>query len=302
MNDSRNNPESEGELPRATVKSGKWSFPVVWVVPVVAALVAGYLVYERVREFGPEITIKFEDASGVRTGQTPVRYRGVPVGEVTDVELSEDRKHAVIKVRLRRPAVAIAREGSMFWIVRPEVGIRNITGLGTVITGPQIEVLPGTGNPKREFVGLDSPPVPSENEGLMIVLLSSHLGSLKFGSPVFYRGIEVGAVRDTRLGDDATTVNIRVSIEKRYMNLVREGSKFWNVSGVDVSVGLLRGMEVSMESLGSLVAGGIAFSTPEEQDEKDNSPAPDGAVFRLYDEPEKEWLDWNPKIAIPQGK
>jgi len=299
MNDSRIDPEGSGELPTATLKGRTWTFPVVWIVPVLAAVVAGYLMYDRVREYGPEITLKFEDAGGVKAGQTPIRYRGVPVGEVTEVELSEDQKYAVVKARLRRPAVSIAREGTMFWIVRPEVGINSITGLGTVITGPQIEVLPGGGKPKWEFVGLANPPVQSENEGLKILLLSVRVGSLKTGSPVFYRGIEVGAVQDVRLGPDATTVNIRVSIKKRYAPLVREGSKFWNVSGVEMSVGLLRGMEIRMESLGSLVAGGIAFSTPEE---KDGRPARNGAVFRLYDEPKKEWREWNPKIAIPQEK
>src|SRR3990172_13258703 len=165
MNDSRIDPEGSGELPTATLKGRTWTFPVVWIVPVLAAVVAGYLMYDRVREYGPEITLKFEDAGGVKAGQTPIRYRGVPVGEVTEVELSEDQKYAVVKARLRRPAVSIAREGTMFWIVRPEVGINSITGLGTVITGPQIEVLPGGGKPKWEFVGLANPPVQSENEG-----------------------------------------------------------------------------------------------------------------------------------------
>jgi paraquat-inducible protein B len=296
MNEPRNDPEPAGELPRAVVKRQTWSFPAVWVVPVAAALVAAYLVYERVRDLGPEITIRFEDAGGVRAGQTPLRYRDVPVGEVTAIELSEDGKHAVVRARLRRPAVSVAREGTVFWIVRPEVGIRSITGLGTVITGPQIEVLPGTGKPKREFVGLAGPPVQTENEGRKIVLLSGHLGSLKIGSPVFYRGIEVGAVYDTRLGPDATTVNIGVFVGKRYAPLVREGSKFWNVSGMDVSVGLFRGVDIRMESLGTLVAGGVAFSTPEDTDGR---PAKDGAVFRLHDEPKKEWLEWDPKISIP---
>lgn len=173
----------------------------------------------------------------------------------------------------------------------------TVAGLGTVVTGPQIELLPGTGKPKREFLGRASPPVQPEHEGLKIVLLFSQLGSLKIGSPVFYRGFDVGAVQDIRLGPDATSVNVRVSVRKRYARLVREGSKFWNVSGVDVRVGLFRGMEIRMESLGPLVAGGVAFSTPEDTDD---APARDGAVFRLYDEPKKEWLEWNPKIEITQ--
>ncbi len=165
MSDSQENPGVEKELPKATVKRSRWNFPVVWVVPVVVAIVAGYLVYNRVQEFGPKITIKFKDGSGLKTGQTPLKYRGVPIGEVTAVELSEDQQYVLVTARLQRSSASIAREGSSFWIVCPEVGIGNITGLGTVITGPEIEVLPGTGEGKREFVGLETAPVAAERNG-----------------------------------------------------------------------------------------------------------------------------------------
>lgn len=299
MNDSQENPEVADELPKAKVRRRRWGVPVVWVVPVVAAIVAGYLVYDRVQEFGAKITIKFKDGSGLKTGQTPIKYRGVPIGEVAAVELSENQQHVLVKARLRRSALSIAREGSVFWIVRPEVGIANITGLGTVITGPHIEVLPGTGEAKSEFVGLESAPVALERKGLKIVLRSSRLGSLKPSSPVYYRGIEVGAVQDSQLGNNSTTVDIQVFVRQRYVNLVRNGSKFWNVSGVDVSFGLFRGVEINLESLRSLVAGGIAFATPNDPKGK---AAKDGMVFRLYEKPKKEWLEWTPEIPIPPEK
>ncbi len=299
MTDLQEDPEVGQELPKARVKRKKWNFPVVWVVPVIAAMVAGYLVYDRVQEFGPKITIKFKDGGGLKTGQTPIKYRGVPIGEVTAVELSEDQEYVLVRARLRRSARSIAREGSIFWIVRPEVGLGNITGLGTVITGPEIEVLPGTGEAKSEFVGLEGSPVALERKGLKIVLVSRHLGSLKPNSPVYYRGIEVGAVQDSQLSSNATTVDIHVFIKQRYARLVRNGSKFWNVSGVDVSAGLFRGVELKVESLKALVAGGIAFATPE--DPKDR-PAKEGTVFRLYDEPQKEWLQWTPKIPMSVEK
>ncbi len=178
------NPEVVEELPEAKVKRGRWNFPLVWVIPVVAAIVAGYLVYDRVQEFGSKITIKFKDGSGVKTGITPIKYRGVPIGEVMAVELSEDQQYVLVKGRLRRWAASIAREGSVFWIVRPEVGIGSITGLGTVITGPEIQVLPGTGETRSEFVGLESAPVALERKGLKLVLRSSRLGSFKPSSPV----------------------------------------------------------------------------------------------------------------------
>lgn len=296
MSDPHDPPEVTEELPKAKVKERKWNFPVVWVVPVVAAIVAGYLIYDRVHAYGPMITITFKDASGLRIDQTPIKYRGVLLGVVTALELSGNREYVLVKARLRRSTASVAREGTVFWIVRPEVGVGSITGLGTVITGPQIEALPGAGMPKSEFVGREGPPVTLERKGRRIVLLSAHLGSLKLGSPVTYRGIEVGAVQDSRLGADATTVNIHVLIKQRYANLIRKGTKFWDVSGIDMRVGLFRGLEINMESLRTLMAGGIAFSTP---DDPKDGPAKDGTVYTLHEKPRKEWLQWAPKIPIP---
>jgi paraquat-inducible protein B len=296
MTDTQNNPEDAEELPQAKkVQRRRWDLPVVWAVPVIAAIVAGYVVYDRVREYGPKITIKFKDGSGLKTGQTPIKYRGVQVGEVTAVELSEDQLDVLVQARLRHSAASIAREGAVFWVVRPEVGLSNVAALGTVITGPEIGVLPGNGEPKSEFVGLESSPVALEREGLKIVLRSNHPGSLRSNSPVYYRGVEVGTVQDVQLGADATVVDINVFIKQRYAKLVRSGSKFWNVSGADVSFGLLRGIELKMESLRSLVAGGINFATPNDPKAK---PVKSGTVFILYREPKKEWLEWAPKISI----
>jgi paraquat-inducible protein B len=296
MTDTQNNPEDAEELPKAKkVQRRRWDLPVVWAVPVIAAIVAGYVVYDRVREYGPKITIKFKDGSGLKTGQTPIKYRGVQVGEVTAVELSEDQLYVLVQARLRHSAASIAREGAVFWVVRPEVGLSNVAALGTVITGPEIGVLPGNGEPKSEFVGLESSPVALEREGLKIVLRSNHPGSLRSNSPVYYRGVEVGTVQDVQLGADATMVDINVFIKQRYAKLVRSGSKFWNVSGADVSFGLLRGIELKMESLRSLVAGGINFATPNDPKAK---PVKSGTVFILYREPKKEWLEWAPKISI----
>lgn len=286
-------------LPLAKMKRRKWNFPVVWLVPAVAAVVAGVLIYQRAQEFGAKISIHFKDGSGLKIAHTPVKYRGVNVGEVKAIELSKDHQHAVVQVRLHRSANALAREGSRFWIVRPGVGIGNLTGLGTIVAGPHIEVWPGTGKPGSEFVGLENQPVLEDGDGLKITLVSSRLGSLKHGSPVYYRGVEVGAVQDSQLGTNGTTVEIQVFIRERYTNLVRTSSKFWNASGFDVKFGLFRGAEINMESLKSLVVGGIAFATP---DDPKSESAKDRTIFRLNDEPKKEWLEWSPGIPIPASK
>ena len=295
MNESQENLEAADELPKAKVKRSRWRFPVVWVVPAIAVIVAGYLAYGRLEQLGPKITIRFKDGNGLKTGQTPIKYRGVQIGEVTAVELSPDQQAVVVWARLQRSAASVAKEGAVFWIVRPEVGIGNITGLDTVITGPEVDVLPGTGKEQSEFVGLENAPVALEERGLKIILITPRLGSLRPGSPVYYRGVEVGTIQQCDLSPNAATVAIQVLIKQRYARLVRTGSKFWNVSGVDVSLSLFRGLEVNMESLRSLAAGGIAFATPADPTEQ---LVKDGMSFPLYNKPAKEWLEWAPNIPL----
>jgi paraquat-inducible protein B len=282
------------EVAPAVVKRHR-RFPVVWVVPLVAAMVAAYLVYERVQQAGPRVTIRFKDGTGLRPGQSPVTYRGVIVGKVRSISLTPELDTVLVDVRLDQSAAGLAKEGSVFWIVRPELGIANITGLGTIITGPYIEVLPGNGEKKTSFEGADASPRKNDEKGLKLVLIALQRGSLQPGSPVYYRGIEVGSVQDHRLSADARMVELEVFIQQQYAPLVRNDSKFWNVSGVNVDFGLFKGAEVSVESLKSLVSGGVTFATPEEGK---GEAVKDGALFRLYDEPEKEWLKWAPAIRI----
>jgi paraquat-inducible protein B len=295
MDDKRAEREdAAADLPAARVTRGRWGATAIWVVPLVAALVAGYLIYGRLKDRGPEITIQFRDGSGVRVGQTPILYRGVQVGEVTGVGISKDQRRVEVRARLHRSAAPFAQEGSVFWIVRPEVGIGTITGLGTVITGPEIQALPGSGEQRSEFTGLDSAPAALELRGLKVVLRTSRLGSLQRSSPVYYRGVEVGVVQEATLSPDATGVHVHVLIRQRYAPLVRANSVFWNVSGVSLRGGLFKGVEFKLESLRSLAAGGINFATP-----NDSARAvEDGQVFPLHAEGRREWLNWAPRIPL----
>ena len=299
MSDHTPNPSATSEhLPKAKVGHHKWSVPIVWIVPLVAAVVAGYLVWNRVREYGTKIRIQFSDANGLKPGETTVRYRGVSVGEVRGIELSPDQQSVQVIVHLKRSAGSVAKEGSIFWVVRPQVGVGSISGLGTILTGPHIEVSPGRGRERKEFIGLDNAPVTLEPDALNLTLRATRLGSLKTGSPIYYRGIEVGAVRDAELSTNSLGVDIKVFIRNAYANLIRTDSKFWNASGVDVKVGLFRGAEINIESLRSLISGGVVFATPSEP----GPPVKNGTIFHLFDEPKKEWQEWNPMIPITPAK
>ncbi len=286
---------AQAQPPRARLTRRKWGFPVVWAVPLVAALVAGYVLFERVRDLGPMITLSFKDASGVKAGQTELEYRGVQIGEVKSVELARNGRSALVQVRLRRAAASVARAGSVFWIVRIQGGLENLANLGTVISGAYLAVRPGGGKPRTDFVGLDHAPAGMQHKGLEIMLRAARLDSLRVGSPVYYRGIEVGALGAGRLSADASAVDLPVSIEQRYARLVRKGSRFWNASGVNVHFGLLSGLNVRMQSLRSLATGGVAFATP---NGRSAPPVKDGTVFRLYDKPARAWLAWSPRIPI----
>jgi paraquat-inducible protein B len=293
---NRPNPQAGDDLPKAKTTRRKWSSYSIWIVPILAALVAGSLVYQHVREYGNAITLKFRTSGGVKAGETPVRYRGADIGQVTAVALSSDLQYADVKIKLRRSASSVAREGSIFWIMRPQLEMGLLSGLGTIVTGPYIEVLPGPGKAANSFMGSDISPEVLDPDGLKIILLAGEGGSLRAGVPIYYRGIEVGIIRETRLGTNAAFVEIGAVIRKRYAPLVRTDSKFWNVTGLDLRVGLFHGAEVNVESLKSLLIGGIAFATPENERAK---PAEEGMVFRLYEKAQKEWSSWSPSIAIP---
>jgi paraquat-inducible protein B len=287
---------SAEELPRAKVRRRRL-FRLVWVVPIVALGVAGWLVFQHLRSLGPEITISFADGGGIRPGHTQLRYRGVSIGEVTGVELSSDHRHVLVRARLERSAAPLAREGARFWIVRPQLGWGNITGLGTVFSGPEIQVLPGEGEARAEFTALESAPVGLETPGLKLILRAARPIGLRANSPVYYRGVEVGLVQRIDLAPNAISADVHVLILERYANLVRLGSTFWTMSGVVAKGSIMKGIEVGVESMRVLVTGGIEFATP-----PGTARAKPGTVFFLYDEPKKEWLAWAPRLAVSPAK
>jgi paraquat-inducible protein B len=285
------------ELPRARVRRRR-VLRLVWIVPAMALAVAAYLVFHRMQEYGPEITVSFADGGSLRVGQTPLRYRGVQIGEVSGIALSKDEKRALVRIRLTRSGAGIAREGSEFWIVKPRVGFGQVSGLTTVLSGPEIGVIPGKpdASPEREFTGLDNPPSTVIEGGLKIVLRGAH-PKMRADAPVYYRGVEVGVVQSIDLAPNALSADVHVVIYPRFAPLVREGSSFWDVSGLNVKGGLLKGLDVEFESLRAFLSGGIEFATP-----PGTKRAKPGTVFFLYGEPKQEWLGWAPKIPLAPEK
>ena len=273
------------------------AFPLIWAVPLVALGIGGWMCLRELLHRGPEVTIDFSDASGVESGKTVLEYKGVSAGTVEAVKLRPGLEGVSIRLRLNSDAASLARAGSEFWIVHPEIGFSGVRGLDTIVTGVRINVLPGQGAPAKRFTGLDKAPAPDVTDvGRTFFLRSDRLGSLTAGAPVLFREFKVGSVEASFLSQDSTKVLIRIHIDAPYVDLVRASSRFWNSGGFSFKVSLLGGAELKDTSLESLITGGVAFATP---DKEPLAPsAPNGSLFDLASEPDKDWLTWTPRIPV----
>lgn len=246
------------------IPSKQSRFSWIWILPIAAALVGASLVLRNWMLTGPRITISFDSAEGLAVDQTKLRYREVDVGTISDIQVSPDRKGVLVTAQLERDGSEfITQEGTRFWVVRPRLGLSGVSGLGTLLSGVYIGVdAPFEVDKKAEqldFVGLESPPeVTSGRAGKRYVLTAPELGSLDLGSPLYYKGIQVGQVSSYELNEDGNGVRIQVFVDAPNDKFVTQGSRFWNVSGVNMSLDST-GFNVRTHSLVSALAGGLAF-------------------------------------------
>jgi len=264
----------------ARVKTGR-RFSVIWLVPLVAGAVAIWLGVVTLREKGPTVTIDFKTADGLEAGKTKVRYKDVEVGTVQEVRLSDDLKGVAAVAELSKQVEPFMTTGTRFWVVRPRVGSSGVSGLGTLLSGAYIGFDPGQGEHASTFTGLEEPPpIASDLPGRRFLLRAEALGSADRGSPVYYQGLRVGQVLGSALDDNRRTFTLEIFVDAPHDQLVRDTSRFWNASGFDVSVGA-GGIDVSTESLQTIIAGGIAFDTP--GIEGPGEPSAPGHGFRLFE-------------------
>lgn len=270
------------------VKKSHWPSPI-WLVPLLSLIVAAWLLYDQLLQRDVQIEISFESGSGIKSG-VELRYRGVPVGSVDEIVLSEDLKTVIVHASLNRDAEKLARENSKFWIVEPELGIAGARNLDTLVSGKYIAVEPGDGEPEKEFAGLETPPDQQPDLGLKITLVANQLGSLKKGRHIYYRDLQVGTIGESVLSEGSRFVEVQAIIKPEYSKLVRTNSVFWNSSGLSVDVGLFKGAEVQASSLENLLRGGISFATPPEP----GPLAEEGRRFPLNRQADDEWQEWAP--------
>ena len=257
----------------------------VWLIPLGAALIGLWLMFSYLSSQGPMITLKLEDAEGIKAGKTAIKTRNVQVGIVENVTLSKDLSHTLLSVQMQAETERMLVEDTRFWVVKPRVGREGISGLSTVLSGAYIELMPGkSGKKAREFTVEDTAPPEKTGAGLFLKLVSEPGNNINTGDPVSFRNLKVGRVVETRFDPDEKRFHHRLFVEKPYDVLVTDSSRFWKVSGLGFQLNA-SGFQAQLSSLEALLGGGVAFSVPDE-DMRAGKPVEDGHPFRLHDNEE----------------
>jgi len=255
-------------------------FSLIWLVPIVALLAAGWLGWRTLAGRGPMITISTVSAEGIEVGKTKIKHHDIELGTVEALKPASDLKSVAIEARMNVYATPHLTQGSRFWVVRPRLSAEGITGLSTLISGSYIEMDPGQGDAERNFTALEDPPVISADvPGTRYVLKTGRLGSIIQGAPISFRGIKVGEVLGYELSDQDGTATVQIFVQAPHDTLVHEGSRFWNASGFTVEMGA-SGLRLQTESIQAILTGGIAFDVPPGGDTGDVVKG--GSTFELY--------------------
>ena len=286
--------------PRHTARARRSRrIPVIWLIPIIAIAIGGWLAWDTLSKEGPTITVTFDSAEGLQAGQSQLKFREIVLGTVKSLDLAPDHSHVIVTIATTRQAESLLTDQTVFWVVKPRLFAGNISGLDTLLSGSYVGMLPGAtaGRAQRVFTGREDPPVLQAHvPGHTFSLRATKLGSISVGSPVFFRDLNVGEVLGWDIGDMARNVTIHVFVRAPYDRYVNDDTRFWNASGVSVKLGAT-GVEVQMESLRALLLGGIAFNTPDDKAEAARSA--EDHVFPLFaDENTAEAASYSRKIPV----
>lgn len=272
------------DLPDMDVSPAKRSpwrnLSLIWVVPILALIVSVAVAWQSYNNKGTLITIVFQDAAGITPKDTTIRFRDVIIGAVESVNFTKDMSHVEVSARIEKDVAATLNPETLFWVVRPEVSARGISGLSTVLSGVYIDAAwtPIEESDAREFVGLsETPLIRPGHDGTRIMIRSKNGSSLTPGAPVFFRGMEVGQLDTPRLSETGDSTDVEAFINAPFDKFLTTDSRFWNVSGFSVTLGPA-GLNMNVASLGSLLTGGVAF----ENLVSGGQPVTDNTMFRLF--------------------
>jgi paraquat-inducible protein B len=258
------NPQQHPTEPEEALIKPVTTVSKIWLVPIVAFFIGAWMVYYQWSNQGPLITIEFKTATGLEAGKTKIKTRHVDVGVVKDIELTEDLSGVLVTVRMDKNVAPILHSDNQFWIVSPRISLSGVSGLGTIMSGPYVNMAPGIEQQMSEhFVALTAPPVtPTGTPGLHLTLNSKSEFTYKKGDPVIYKGIKVGEFEDIHFNFDERIVYYNTFIEAPYHKLITTNTKFWDISGVQMELSS-RGIKVSTGSLETLLTNGVTFGIPE---------------------------------------
>ncbi len=262
MNNDKTNSLPPEATPTAEVRT-KQGLSVVWLIPLIALVIGGWLAYKSFSEKGPLISIRFKTAEGLEAEKTKIKFKDVIIGAVEDIQLSKEKDDVIVLARMVNEAKPYLTENTRFWVVRATVSGGTVSALGTLLSGAYIGIDPvKEGKSKHEFTGLEKRPlITTDIPGQHYMLTSPTLGSLDIGSPIFYRRIRVGEVVDYNFDKTGEAVDIKVFIHAPHHARISTATKFWNASGIDITLDT-SGIRVDTQSLVSIIQGGIVFDTP----------------------------------------
>ena len=272
--------------PHATAAASHTRFSAIWLIPIVALVVAAFLGWQAISNRGPLVTIEFESADGLTVGQTQVKHKNVALGTVESVRLSDDMKVVLVHVRMTREANKILTDRTRFWVVRPRLSGASVSGLETLLSGAYISIDPGPpGGPRTTFFkGLESPPgVRLDEPGRTYTIMTSSVIAIGEGSPIMFRGVDVGEVLGYKMPPDGRgPIPIQIFVHEPYDHYIRTDTRFWDASGLDVN---LSGgsLHVQVSSLQAVISGAVGFGLPTLRRGLSSPEAPGEAVFKLYD-------------------
>lgn len=267
----------------AQVRPPRWAPQLVWIIPIVAVLIGGWLAARAWFERGPTIAISFHSGEGLEAGKTRIKYKDVDIGQVKSLTLSDDAKRVIVTAEMSKQAEGLLVEDTRFWVVRPRISGGNVSGLSTLLGGAYVGVDVGkSANERREFVGLDVPPaVTLDVPGRRYMLHGDDLGSLDVGSPVYLHRVQVGQVVAFELDPDGRGVTVAVFVRSPYDKYVTRATRFWQASGFDLNLDA-NGVKLDTQSLVTILLGGIAFETPDEDQLDVLQPAEEKTRFELF--------------------
>lgn len=281
MTDTHHKPELSDIPDAISEPKRRFSIQLVWIIPIIAALIGLSLAVKSVMDRGETITITFKTGEGMEAGKTKLKYKDVQIGEVKRIAIAKDRSHVVVTAEMTKDAGGLLVKDTRFWVVRARISGGNVSGLGTLIGGSYIGVDAGTSTESRDkFSGIETPPAVSlDVPGRQFVLHSADVGSLDTSSPIFYRRMQVGQVIATELDRDGKGVTVKIFVRAPFDQYVKADSIFWHASGVDLTLNA-SGVKINTESMVSILLGGISFQTAE--DRFDAPPAAPNNVFPLF--------------------